>query len=123
MNSRKSFGSDNHAGAHPAVIRALAQANSGDAAPYGADPWTAAATGALASAFGARGGTYFVVTGTAANVLGLSLLLRPYDGVICPESSHLNVDECGAVEAAPACPARVSARSPPSRSTTAPSSA
>jgi threonine aldolase len=98
VDSRKSFGSDNHAGAHPAVIRALTQANSGDAAPYGADPWTGAATEALSLAFGARGGAYFVVTGTAANVLGLSLLVRPYDGVICPETSHLNVDECGAVE-------------------------
>jgi threonine aldolase len=98
VDSRKSFGSDNHAGAHPAVIRALTQANSGDAAPYGADPWTGAATDALCSAFGARGGAYFVGTGTAANVLGLSLLLRPYDGVICPETSHLNVDECGAIE-------------------------
>jgi threonine aldolase len=98
VDSRKSFGSDNHAGAHPAVIRALIQANFGDAAPYGADPWTGAAADALCSAFGARGGAYFVVTGTAANVLGLSLLLRPYDGIICPDSSHLNVDECGAIE-------------------------
>ena len=36
--------------------------------------------------------------GTAANVLGLSLLLRPFEAVICAESSHLNVDECGAPE-------------------------
>ena len=36
--------------------------------------------------------------GTAANVLGISLLLRPYEAVICAESSHLNVDECGAAE-------------------------
>jgi threonine aldolase len=39
-----------------------------------------------------------VFNGTAANVLGLSLVLRPYEGVICAESSHLNVDECGATE-------------------------
>jgi threonine aldolase len=41
---------------------------------------------------------FFVFTGTAANVLGLSLLLRPFEGVICAESAHLNVDECGAPE-------------------------
>ena len=98
MDSRKSFGSDNHAGAHPAVLRALAEANSGDAVAYGADPWTERATTALGGAFGARGDVFLVFTGTAANVLGLSLLLRPYQGVICPESSHVNVDECGAVE-------------------------
>jgi len=95
---RKSFGSDNHAGAHQAVMRALAQANSGDAVGYGADPWTDEATAALRAAFGARGGVFFVFTGTAANVLGLSLLLRPYEAVICPESGHVNVDECGAIE-------------------------
>ena len=29
--SRKSFGSDNHAGTHPAVMRAIVEANAGDA--------------------------------------------------------------------------------------------
>jgi threonine aldolase len=36
----KSFGSDNHAGTHPAVMRAIIEANTGDAIAYGADPWT-----------------------------------------------------------------------------------
>jgi threonine aldolase len=98
VDRRKSFGSDNHAGAHDAVVRALAQANTGDVTSYGADPWTGRATAALGTAFGARGGVCFVVTGTAANVLGLSLVLRPFEGVICAESAHVNVDECGAPE-------------------------
>ena len=98
MDSRKSFGSDNHAGAHDSVVRALVQANTGDASAYGADPWTGQATAALRDAFGARGGVFFVFTGTGANVLGLSLLLRPYEAVICPETAHVNVDECGAIE-------------------------
>lgn len=98
MTSRKSFGSDNHAGAHDAVLRMMAGANSGDARAYGADPWTERAAADVQALLGARGGAFFVFTGTAANVLGLSLLLRPYEAVICPESAHLNVDECGAVE-------------------------
>ena len=98
MEQRKSFGSDNHAGAHDAVVRALAQANASDVPGYGADPWTGRAATAVRTAFGARGDVYFVFTGTAANVLGLSLLLRPYEGVICAESAHVNVDECGAPE-------------------------
>ena len=98
MDQRKSFGSDNHAGAHGAVVRALAQANTTDVTGYGADPWTERAAAALCAEFGARGGAYFVFTGTAANVLGLSLMLRPYQGVICAESAHVNVDECGAPE-------------------------
>lgn len=98
MDQRKSFGSDNHAGAHDAVVHALARANTADVPGYGADPWTERAASALRAAFGAHGDTYFVFTGTAANVLGLSLLLRPYEGVICAESAHVNVDECGAPE-------------------------
>jgi threonine aldolase len=98
VTSRKSFGSDNHAGAHDAVVRALTRANTADVPSYGADPWTGRAVAALRDAFGARGGVYLVFTGTAANVLGLSLLLRPFEGVICAESAHVNVDECGAPE-------------------------
>jgi threonine aldolase len=98
VDSRRSFVSDNHAGAHESVIRALAQANTGDATSYGDDAWTEGASAALQTAFGARGGVFFVFTGTAANILGLSLLLRPYEAVICPDSAHLHVDECGAIE-------------------------
>ncbi|HKA95168.1 MAG TPA: low specificity L-threonine aldolase [Streptosporangiaceae bacterium] len=98
MTARKSFGSDNHAGAHEAVLRMMARANTGDAVAYGDDLWTQRASDELRELFGARGGVFLVFTGGAANVLGLSLLLRPYEGVICPESAHVNVDECGAAE-------------------------
>ncbi len=95
---RKSFGSDNHAGAHPAVLQAIGAANAGDTVAYGDDPWTRRVADQLAAAFGAQGGVYFVFNGTAANVFGLSLMLRPYEAVICPEGAHLDVDECGAAE-------------------------
>jgi threonine aldolase len=98
VTSRKSFGSDNHAGAHDAVLRMISASNDGDTPAYGADPWTQRATAGLRDLFAPRGGVYFVFTGTAANVLGLSLLLRPYEAVICAESAHLNVDECAAPE-------------------------
>jgi threonine aldolase len=94
----KSFGSDNHAGAHPAVLAAIGEANAGDAAAYGDDPLTKRVAGQLAAAFGAEGSVCFVFNGTAANVLGLSLMLRPYEAVICPEGAHLDLDECGAAE-------------------------
>jgi threonine aldolase len=94
---RKSFGSDNHAGAHPAVLRMLADANAGDEMPYGADSWTERATAGLRTAFGASG-AFLVFNGTGANILGLSLLLSPIEAVICAEGAHINVDECGACE-------------------------
>jgi threonine aldolase len=93
----KSFGSDNHAGVHPAVLAAIAAANSGDAVAYGDDEFTRQTVAKLCAAAGARQ-AYLVFNGTAANILGLSLILRSYEAVICAETSHVNVDECGAAE-------------------------
>jgi threonine aldolase len=97
VTTRKSFGSDNHAGAHEAVLKMIGLANAGDVHAYGDDPWTERVARQLCDLTGARA-AYFVFNGTAANVLGLSLMLRPYEAVICAETAHLNVDECGAAE-------------------------
>jgi threonine aldolase len=93
----KSFGSDNHAGVHPAVLRAMADANTGDAVAYGADTWTEEATAGLCEIFGADA-AFLVLNGSGANVLGLSLLLRRHEAVICAESAHIHTDECGSAE-------------------------
>jgi threonine aldolase len=95
---RKSFGSDNHAGAHPAVLHAIVEANTGDAVAYGADPWTERAVGGIRRLAGAQGEVYLVLNGSGANVLGLGLLLGRHEAVICAESAHINTDECGASE-------------------------
>jgi threonine aldolase len=96
--SRKSFGSDNHAGTHPAVMRAIVEANAGDAVAYGADPWTERAVDEIRRQSGASGEVYLVLNGSGANVLGLGLLLARHEAVICAESAHINTDECGASE-------------------------
>jgi threonine aldolase len=96
--ARKSFGSDNHAGAHPDVMRALVEANTGDVVAYGADPWTERATGELKRLTGAEGEVYLVLNGSGANVLGLGLLLGRHEAVICAETAHINTDECGSAE-------------------------
>ncbi len=75
----------------------MARANEGHTHAYGDDPWTGQITRELCDLSGARS-AYFVFNGTAANILGLSLMLRPYEAVICAETAHLNVDECGAAE-------------------------
>jgi threonine aldolase len=98
LAARKSFGSDNHAGAHPDVMRAIVEANAGDAVAYGADPWTERATGELKRLTGAEGEVYLVLNGSGANVLGLGLLLDRHEAVICAETAHINTDECGAAE-------------------------
>ncbi len=94
----KSFGSDNHAGTHPAVMRAVVDANTGDAAAYGADAWTERATGEIRRLSCAQGEVFLVLNGSGANVLGLGLLLGRHEAVICAESAHINTDECGACE-------------------------
>lgn len=98
MTNRKSFGSDNHAGTHPAILEAILAANDGDAVAYGADDWTDRATALLRSAFRTDGEAFFIFNGSGANILGLSTLLRRHEAVICADTAHINTDECGAAE-------------------------
>ena len=94
----RGFASDNNSGAHPDVLAAIAAANDGHVVAYGDDDHTAAARELFRRHFGERAEPFLVFNGTAANVLALEALTRPYDAVICPETAHLNVDECGAPE-------------------------
>lgn len=94
----RTFASDNAAPAHPRVLQAIVNANSGHAVSYGADDWTARATRRFQTVFGDDSDVYFTFNGTGANVMALSSLLRPYEAVITPSSSHLHTDECGAFE-------------------------
>ncbi|HLL55294.1 MAG TPA: low specificity L-threonine aldolase [Myxococcaceae bacterium] len=98
MREKRGFASDNNAGIHPTILEAIARANVGHAVAYGADPWTDRAMTAFRAHFGEQAEVHFVFNGTGANVLGLSALTRPYHSVICAESAHINVDECGAPE-------------------------
>ena len=96
--SSRGFASDNHSGVHPEVLDAIAAANEGHAPAYGADPWTAAATDTLRRHFGEGTRAFPVFNGSGANVVSLATVSRPWDAVVCPATSHLNVDECGAPE-------------------------
>jgi threonine aldolase len=94
----RSFGSDNHAGAHPDVLAAIAAANVDHAMSYGADPWTERAGELVRERFGAGADAFFVFNGTGANVLCLSALCRSWEAVICAETSHVFTDEAAAPE-------------------------
>ncbi|MDH5237538.1 MAG: beta-eliminating lyase-related protein [Acidimicrobiia bacterium] len=93
-----SFASDNTAGAHPAVIEALAAANDGPAVAYGDDPWTTRASDAIRAVFETDAEVLFAWGGTGANIVGLQAMLAPRDAIVCASSAHINVDECGAPE-------------------------
>lgn len=102
MNKRpktsRSFASDNNAGVHPQILAAIASANSGHVVAYGDDPYTEAAIKRFRQHFGKDIDVYFVFGGTGANVLGFSAVTEPYHAIICAETAHINVDECGAPE-------------------------
>lgn len=103
MRHLRSFASDNTSGAHPEVLDALARANAGAARAYGEDALTGEALLAFQERFGAGARPWFVLLGTAANVLGIKSMVRSHHGVFCAETAHLATDECGAPEAAIGC--------------------
>ena len=95
---KRSFASDNNAGVHPEMIEAITAANDGHVVAYGDDPFTARAVKVFQKHFGKDIAVYFVFGGTGANVLGLKAMTNTYEAVICAETAHINVDECGAPE-------------------------
>lgn len=94
----RSFASDNNAGVHPAVMKAITAANEGHVVAYGDDPYTARAVKLFREQLGKDAEVYFVFGGTGANVLGLKAATESHHAIICAETAHINVDECGAPE-------------------------
>lgn len=90
--------SDNNSGVNKRLIEFLGEINIGDEDPYGADKYTKYARELISELFGKDVETFFTTSGTSANVLALSSMLRPYEGVICPDTGHINTDEVGAFE-------------------------
>jgi len=95
---KRSFASDNNAGVHPEIIKAIKAANEGHVIAYGDDPITARAVKLFQKHFGPDIAVYFVFGGTGANVLGLKAITKSHQAIICAETAHVNVDECGAPE-------------------------
>jgi threonine aldolase len=98
MKPARSFASDNNAGVHPAVLKAIAAVNHGHVVGYGDDPYSAAAVAKFKEHFGPDIEVFFVFNGTAANVLSLRALTQSYHAVICTQAAHIYTDECGAPE-------------------------
>ena len=96
--NKRGFASDNNAGIHPEILKSIASANKGHALGYGADYYTGQAREIFESQLGSQTETYFVFTGTAANVLGLSAAMRSFNSIITASTAHLETDECGAPE-------------------------
>lgn len=97
--TEKNLRSDNVAGIAPEIMAALVAANSGAAAAYGGDPYTAGLRGRFSTLFGTEvAAVQPVATGTACNALALSLLTPPFGAIFCSDVGHISDSECGAGE-------------------------
>ena len=82
------FASDNTAGASPEIIAALAEVNGGRLPSYGGDGVTAALTKRFCDLFEREVAIFPVVTGTAANAIGLSCAVPPWGAIIFHQDAH-----------------------------------
>lgn len=89
------FFSDNAAAVHPAVMEALSAANHVDTA-YDGDALSQSLDAAFSDLFETDCEVVWIPTGTAANSIILAHFVRPWQGILCYEEAHIEVDECGA---------------------------
>ncbi|MFZ6874103.1 threonine aldolase family protein [Undibacterium sp. Di27W] len=94
----RNFASDNTAAVSPAIMEAMLAANTGRAAAYGADDYTARVEKTLCEIFERELSVFLVSTGTAANSLCLSAMSPPWGHIFCHPGSHIHNDECAAPE-------------------------
>jgi threonine aldolase len=95
---KRGFASDNNSGIHTEILSSIADANKGHAVGYGDDIWTDRAKKLLENEFGGDIDIFFVFNGTGANILALKSATHSFNSIICAETSHIQVDECGAPE-------------------------
>ncbi len=100
---KRGFGSDNHSGISPEILQAIADANVDHALAYGDDEWCARTEALFREYFGPQAKVYFVFNGTGANVLNIDAMCRSHEAVVCAETAHINVDECGAPQRVVGC--------------------
>jgi len=94
----RGFASDNYAGIHPTVLKAIAAENQGHEVAYGDDSVTARFDSLVKELFGPKAVGFPVFNGTGANVVALQAATQRWEAVICAESAHINMDEGGAPE-------------------------
>ena len=93
------FESDYVNGCLPQVLEALVTTNGDHTVGYGMDPYCQRAAELIRRACQAPDALVsFLVGGTQTNMTVIATALKPWQGVLCPESGHINVHETGAIE-------------------------
>ena len=91
--------SDYNNGAHEAVLQHLIATNDERTQSYGDDRFSEYARQLIREACEAPDAQiWFLAGGTQTNATIIDCALQPYEGVLCPETAHINVHEAGAVE-------------------------
>ena len=94
------FESDYICGAHPRLMQRLAETNLEPQTGYGDDDYSISARRKILEACGCPGGdVFFLSGGTQANVVAISSLLKPWQGVVTAKTGHIHVHEAGGLEA------------------------
>lgn len=94
------FNCDYMEGAHPAILKRLAETNLEHTLGYGCDLYCDAAKEKIRRECGCpEADIYFLVGGTQTNATVIKALLKPFEGVIAADTGHINVHEAGAIEA------------------------
>ena len=94
----RGFASDNNSGVHPLIMEALMKSNIGHSVGYGEDALTQETIGMMKTQFSPGCDLFFVYNGTGANMLAIQTLIRPFHAILCADTAHIHVDECGAPE-------------------------
>lgn len=98
--TKHSFTCDYSEGAHPNILKRLAEVNLTQHPGYGEDAITREAIDIIRQKTGnPQAAVYFVIGGTQANMTVISSLLRPHECVICVDGGHIWSHETGAIEA------------------------
>ena len=96
-----SFANDYSEGAHPRILEMMGRANLEQNDGYGLDAHSEKARQLIKRAVGREDvSIHFLTGGTQTNLLAISSVLRPHQAVITASTGHINVHECGAIEAA-----------------------
>ena len=95
-----SFKNDYSEGAHPNILKALAETNYEQEEGYGEDTYSKKAKELLKQRINREDiDIHFLVGGTQTNLTAISAFLRPHEAVISANTGHILVHETGAIEA------------------------
>lgn len=98
LTEKLSFECDYTTGAHPEILKKLAETNFEPLSGYGTDRYCESAKQKIKTLCNNDVDVFFLVGGTQTNSIIIASLLNSYEGVIAADTGHISVHEAGAIE-------------------------